>query len=80
MYRIMVTTALAMGIATGAMAQTAGLDHIGADANAPKQMLFMPNTFYSNSSGNEGVAAAFQGAYEALRRRASRLVHRVAGI
>ena len=66
MYRIMVTTALAMGIATGAMAQTAGLDHIGADANAPKQMLFMPNTFYSNSSGNEGVAAAFQGAYEAF--------------
>jgi multiple sugar transport system substrate-binding protein len=66
MFRIMMTTALAVGIATGAMAQTADLDHIGADANAPKQMLFMPNTFYSNSSGNEGVAAAFQGAYEAF--------------
>lgn len=66
MDRIMVTTALAMGIATGAMAETVGLDHIGADVNAPKQMLFMPHTFYSNSSGDEGVAAAFQEAYEAF--------------
>ena len=66
MLRIMSTTVLAMGIATGATAQTVGLDHIGADADAPKQLLFEPHVGYSNSSGNEGNAAAFQAAYEAF--------------
>jgi multiple sugar transport system substrate-binding protein len=64
MLRLMSTTVLAMGIATGALAQSVGLDHIGANADAPKQLLFEPHVGYSNSSGNEGNAAAFQAAYE----------------